>query len=224
MTSVVDSGHFRGQRVFGVIAEANQLRRLVTQGQDRLDMCAVVPLRLLALLRGARDPGAVEHLAQLAVVGVPHDRVVGRVVERQQHALAVALARLGGGAFDDLRRQSRQLSLRLQCAGSRHRTRPECCARTRPGSPQARCMISLNRALSASGRSTPARRKSRKACSTTLRFAAASRRRSVPADRGIRPLQSGSSVIIRCRTRSVRAARRCRHRAIPASRARPAGD
>ena len=77
------SCHLRGQRVLGKIVETNQFCGFMAQRQNRLDVVAVVPLGVAALLGRARDPGTIEALAQTAIVGVPHHSVIRRIVQRQ---------------------------------------------------------------------------------------------------------------------------------------------
>ena len=51
------------------------------QRHDGLDELAVVPVRVLALVGRARYPAAIHRFAKLGVICMPHDGVVGRVVE-----------------------------------------------------------------------------------------------------------------------------------------------
>ncbi len=60
----------------------------------------------------------IKGLAQAAVFGMRHDRVVRRVIECQQPAFPASLCRFRGGALQDLRRKS------LEFAGIVYRQRP----------------------------------------------------------------------------------------------------
>ncbi len=105
--------HLRRQGILGVIVETDESGGFVPQCQDLVDVRRVVPRRVGTLVRGARDPGLVERLTQGAALGVAHDGVIGGVVERQQPALAVALARLGRRAFDGVEREPGELGFTL---------------------------------------------------------------------------------------------------------------
>ncbi len=74
--------HFRLERVGGVAFEVEQLRQFAAQIDDLGDQRRVVEFRL-AEFGGARGAGAVHQLAQCAVVGVLHDRQVGRRMQRK---------------------------------------------------------------------------------------------------------------------------------------------
>ena len=97
--------HLGGERIIRVAVETDEFRRLVAQRQDLLDVVAVVPLVVRALVRRAGHPAVVEGFAQAAVLGVRHDGVIGREIEGQQPAVTVALRSLSGGALLHLRRQ-----------------------------------------------------------------------------------------------------------------------
>src|SRR5471032_3020170 len=107
--------HLRHQRHFGEVFIAEQLGFLVAQFQQRDDVLRVVPLvalaEHLALLGRLGGVGAVDGLAQRAVVGELQDREIGREVQRELVALLAIL--FGGGARGllDVVRQAGQLGL-----------------------------------------------------------------------------------------------------------------
>ena len=85
-------GHLPGQRALGIIRKTKQYRCLVSQRQDLVHQHAVVVFACIRpLVRCARRVGAVHLLAKLPVVGIGHDGVVGRELERQQPAIHLAL-------------------------------------------------------------------------------------------------------------------------------------
>ena len=88
--------HARGERVLGEVAEAEQARGLVAQAQDIPHDLRVVPLAgKRPLVGSARGPGLVEIAPQGLRFGVRDDGDIGRLVEREQPALA---ARVMGAA------------------------------------------------------------------------------------------------------------------------------
>src|SRR5204862_1423044 len=96
-------GHLRYQRYLGVVRIAEQAGELTAQLDDPRDERRVVPVGL-AELGGTRHAFAVHRLAQLAVVGVLHDRHVGRRVQGERvAALAFLLRRLAGRVYRVLR-------------------------------------------------------------------------------------------------------------------------
>ena len=83
-------GHLGVQRDFGEVVETEHGRFLSLEFEDALDQRAVVPFRLRVAVvdfGGARRVGAVHAGAQLAVVGVLHQRAVGRRVQGEFPAL-----------------------------------------------------------------------------------------------------------------------------------------
>ena len=101
--------HLGGQRIVREAGESRELRGLVPQRQDFLDQRAVVPLRR-TLLRGARDPGRVEVLAQLPIFGVCQDCLVIRCVQREDPAAAAVLFGFGACTGDDRGGQAGEFS------------------------------------------------------------------------------------------------------------------
>ncbi|MNQ51779.1 hypothetical protein D3C85_657740 [compost metagenome] len=89
-------GHLGGQRQLGVVGEAQQLGQLLAQVEDLGHQRAVVVLAGVgALVGGAGGVGGVQLLAQGAVVGVGHHRVVAGELQGHQPAVeALGLRRL----------------------------------------------------------------------------------------------------------------------------------
>ena len=88
-------GHLGGQRNFGIAVEAEQPGEFRAQGEDAFDVAGVVQL-LRPGFRGPHAVGAVEGLAQAAVVGPGlHGQVAGHV---QGQLPALAAVFLGGCA------------------------------------------------------------------------------------------------------------------------------
>ena len=114
------AGHLGHQRGLGEVREAQQPGLFLAQHQQFLHQRAVVPLRLVAELAGPRHVGAVQTLAQRAVLGVLHHRHVDGEVQRQLVGVRVGVAvLLRGGARvgDDVGGNALEL-------GRRHDRRP----------------------------------------------------------------------------------------------------
>ncbi len=78
-----------------------------------------------AQFRSARDPGFVDVAAQLLILGAGHDGHVGGLIELEQPARLIGLARVGGGAIDGVGRQAGQFravgnAARIGAAGIEH--------------------------------------------------------------------------------------------------------
>ena len=88
--------HFGGEGFIGVVFEAQQLRQLVTQGEDFRHYRAVVPLTgIRPLIGGAGAVRTVHLFAQGLVVAVGHHRQIARDIKRQQEAFLLFRFGLG---------------------------------------------------------------------------------------------------------------------------------
>ncbi|MNH08520.1 hypothetical protein D3C79_679380 [compost metagenome] len=84
---VTGLGHFGRQAQLGVVGIAEQFGQLLTQVEDFAHHRAVVELAgIRALIRSTRAVGGVDFLAQSAIFGVGHHRVVARKLKADQPA------------------------------------------------------------------------------------------------------------------------------------------
>ena len=97
--------HLGGERILGEAAESGELGCLMAQRENFLDQRRVVPVRI-ALLGRARDPGRVEILAQLAMLGMREHGLVIRRIEREQPAGTLVPGGFSARACDHGIRQS----------------------------------------------------------------------------------------------------------------------
>ena len=207
--------HAGRQRIVGEALEAQQLGELVAQrqylGDDRV---VVEAARAGAELGGARDPGLVDVAPQLRALGAGHHRHIGGLIELEQPARLLRLARIRGGAIDRVRRQACELGVVGHAARDRR-------ARRRARSPKtwspvgraaARCRGSAPCGRRANRRRPDGNRAARfpppcAAPNRGRRLPFAARERSLHTARSsgqARTSRPSAAACIRCRPRALR--------------------
>ncbi len=103
--------HLGSQGVLRIVRETDHERGFVSQCENLLDEFAVIPVCLASLIRCARRPCLVKRFAEVSIIGVSQDRVIGRQVEIQPPPLLVLLYSHPSGPRNSLFGQAGDLRL-----------------------------------------------------------------------------------------------------------------
>ncbi len=94
--------HSRGERIFGVVGETENARRLVTLAQDLLHDAGVVPFAGVGpLIRCARGPCLIKRVAQNVRLRVCRDCDVGRLIECQDPTVRLLIVGAAASLVDE---------------------------------------------------------------------------------------------------------------------------